>query len=597
MPWDVATTVTTFAISSASVHTLPFNIIRASAKVLAAVTAQVQTISLTPKTQKGRKLLWLFMLYPPFLLIQTDVVERGKQIWSEKVGSQKPAQHPIEALIEKSTAEYSAMLERQSKTLEAATEEYRNRYRREPPPGFDQWFAYAKKVKAPIIDEYDLINEMLEPFWNVDPSVIKKYIQEVADNDDGSLHKFRVVNGNYDTTYDDDYMGNQIKNYLHDVIKHVPDVEFIINGLDEPRVILPSDLEEKGRNGETGELEFHDLGSRATWNVTTENCRAGSSSWPLTTHSTKGSINTFGLPFVQDIKADKQICQHPEYEDMHGLFISPASFYYTAQPVPILSQCAPSTFGDILYPSAYYFDRYDDGAYDDESDPAWEQKRRTLYWAGSSTGSNAVNSTPAHTTWQHSHRQRFVSLANGLLNSTVATFLTETAPGLWKPFQSREILRELYDAKFTSFPQCDEEECVAEEAFFHLYEHEDAERAYQSRFIFDLDGNSFSGRYYTLLGSRSVVLKQTILREWHDERLYPWVHYVPVSLAMDELPETMRYLALTERGSRRAKTIAETGRRWKGQSLRREDAGVWMFRLVLEYARVLDEGRDGTRLE
>jgi hypothetical protein len=88
------------------------------------------------------------------------------------------------------------------------------------------------------------------------------------------------------------------------------------------------------------------------------------------------------------------------------------------------------------------------------------------------------------------------------------------------------------------------------------------------------------------------VLKQTILREWHDERLIPWVHYIPVSLSMDELPEIMRYLTSHEDGKRRAKEIADAGREWHGKALRGEDFTIYLYRLMLELARIMDPNRE-----
>jgi hypothetical protein len=60
---------------------------------------------------------------------------------------------------------------------------------------------------------------------------------------------------------------------------------------------------------------------------------------------------------------------------------------------------------------------------------------------------------------------------------------------------------------------------------------------------------------------------------------------------MEELPEVMRFLALTKRGGEVARSIAEKGREWKERALRREDFGVYWYRLVLEYARLMDGRR------
>lgn len=47
--------------------------------------------------------------------------------------------HPIYELISRAEAEWAAKHERASKTLEEAVFEYRRRYKRAPPKGFDLW--------------------------------------------------------------------------------------------------------------------------------------------------------------------------------------------------------------------------------------------------------------------------------------------------------------------------------------------------------------------------------------------------------------------------------------------------------------------------
>ena len=89
-----------------------------------------------------------------------------------------------------------------------------------------------------------------------------------------------------------------------------------------------------------------------------------------------------------------------------------------------------------------------------------------------------------------------------------------------------------------------------------------------------------------------MVLKQTVLREWHDERLIPWVHYIPVSLSMEELPEIMRYMTSDKDGMRRAREIADASRDWHGRVLRREDFTIYLYRLMLELARIMDPKRE-----
>lgn len=76
-------------------------------------------------------------------------------------------------------------------------------------------------------------------------------------------------------------------------------------------------------------------------------------------------------------------------------------------------------------------------------------------------------------------------------------------------------------------------------------------------------------------------------REWHDEHLVPWAHFIPVSLSMKELPAIMRYMTAHEQGKKRAQEIAEAGRDWHGKTLKKEDSTIYLFRLMLELARVM----------
>ena len=61
-------------------------------------------------------------------------------------------------------------------------------------------------------------------------------------------------------------------------------------------------------------------------------------------------------------------------------------------------------------------------------------------------------------------------------------------------------------------------------AYFPIHAPEPRNSSFKYTLNFDIDGNGHSGRFYRLLNSRSLPLKQTVFREWHDERLEPWLH-------------------------------------------------------------------------
>lgn len=47
--------------------------------------------------------------------------------------------HPIHALIQNATMKWDNLVQKQSKTLADAVKEYKRRYNRNPPKGFDDW--------------------------------------------------------------------------------------------------------------------------------------------------------------------------------------------------------------------------------------------------------------------------------------------------------------------------------------------------------------------------------------------------------------------------------------------------------------------------
>ena len=146
----------------------------------------------------------------------------------------------------------------------------------------------------------------------------------------------------------------------------------------------------------------------------------------------------------------------------------------------------------------------------------------------------------------------------------------------------RESLRELFDVYFSHIGQCDPEDCEEQQNFFHIAPMAAQQDAWKWKYLLDVDGNAFSGRYHTFLRSNSVVFKLAIFREWHDEWLHPWVHYIPLSLELEEVAETMRFFRYEPDGDKYAKRIADESKRWANRVLRKEDLEVWFFRLLLE---------------
>lgn len=67
------------------------------------------------------------------------------------------------------------------------------------------------------------------------------------------------------------------------------------------------------------------------------------------------------------------------------------------------------------------------------------------------------------------------------------------------------------------------------------------QQQYRYKYLPDVDGHSFSGRWRAFLKSTSVPLKATIYAEWHDDRMVPWVHFVPFNASYKDIYAVMEY--------------------------------------------------------
>ncbi|KAG5773567.1 hypothetical protein H9Q73_012040 [Fusarium xylarioides] len=166
--------------------------------------------------------------------------------------------------------------------------------------------------------------------------------------------------------------------------------------------------------------------------------------------------------------------------------------------------------GDILFPSPAYVE--EEFQYDKTHDIPWSEKKDNLYWTGSTTGGYVLDDQ-----WRNHQRQRFVTLAQNL-GQQEHTYLREKNDVI-SSIKSWFLNTRLYDVGFTRIFQCDRKFCRDQSTFFNVKPWADKDAAFHSKLAFDLDGNGISGRYYKLLSSNTLPLKQTLLREWHDERI------------------------------------------------------------------------------
>ncbi|PGH04842.1 cysteine dioxygenase [Polytolypa hystricis UAMH7299] len=527
--------------------------------------------------------------------------------------------HPIAQLVENARTKFDGITSRQSRTLKQAVEEYRRRYKIAPPPNFDAWFKFAQKRGVQLIDEYDTIYHSLLPFWGLQPQMIRERAREAIGFDnaivgvmtrDGKVAK--IVNDN------DSPLWAALSDMLQPFVQYLPDMDLAFNTHDEPRVIVqhgdlqrlvsravdtalprvakntsprnawsprPSDVNKGDRVQQFRITRFNKFAHQPGWTSSRSSCPADSPARNLDEQPADNvTAYAYGeLGFVYNTTALSDICHTPSLKYTHGFFDRPNAFDVVHDLFPVFSQSKVSSFQDILYPSPWYW--LEKVPYDAAQDFAWDSKKDQMYWRGSTTGGFSRAGG-----WRRQHRQIFVKGINGV---TKAKVLERGIDDAWHLKEvPRDTCRNMFDVRFMLVGQCDVEDCKAQTEFFDLAERAEQREAWAYKYLVDIDGNAFSGRYYAFLRSNSLVYKLAIFREWHDEWLHPWLHYIPLSLKGDEHVESVRYFVEEEEGRPQAALLAKQSKEWAQKALRNEDLEVWFFRLLLEYGRIVDDNRD-----
>ena len=521
--------------------------------------------------------------------------------------------HPIYQLITEAERDWESLKARQSSSLADAVAEYRRRYRIPPPPNFDKWYEFAKNKGVQLIDEFDTIFHSLLPFWALEPSTIRGRAREALGFDNALLGLLIRDGQAVNIEGGDEWQQKATVGMMKTFVQYLPDMDLPFNKHDEPRVIVPHDdltrlvskatdesmpaalANKSPRNAWSGRpkdvndgkrfpevriTRFNRFAHQPTWTPSRQSCSTDSPSRALG-ESTADNITSYAfseIGFVYNKTAFSDICMSPSLRESYGFFDRPNAFDIVHDLFPIFSQSKISSFQDILYPSPWYW--AGKVSYDEEKDFDWDKKENKMYWRGSTTGGFSRDGG-----WRRQHRQRFVQKINALGSAKVLAkqVAADGTTAEWKVKEvSRPDHKDIFDVKFSHVGQCDPGDCDAQREFFDVVEPAGQQDAWAYKYLLDIDGNAFSGRFYAFLKSMSLVYKVAVFREWHEEWIRPWVHYIPLSLKGEEYVESVRYFVQEEEGKVQAPRIAVQGREWAGKALRNEDFEVWFFRLLLE---------------
>lgn len=514
--------------------------------------------------------------------------------------------------------------------------------------GFDKWYDYATSRGSVVIDDFDQIYNNLLPFWALPPNQLRDMTHQLVTNPFNDIGAISIRDGvarvqeGIKPTHA--WMVLGAAEMIGKFSEHLPDMDIAFNLNDEPRIAVPwerySVLKHQAMahsfpgdnvlNGwsknraqgwgpiepahQTNETIFTD----AAWSnifdryvsaVCPPSSKARSQRIWNRHDICMSCIRPHSLgQFPADWNVATDLCHQPDLEKLHGFIMAPASFKVSQELVPVLSQSSVAGFSDILYPSPWnYMDKVKYDPSDEFPDVAYREKANTLFWIGSTS-----EGVSRRGEWRGMPRQRFSHMINNNTLNKVSVLLPANESGAYSyqimdgtaPRDQLGLNTEVHLAgPIIRCDDCDEQQQEMNTSSWVPFQNH-----WANRYLFDLDGAGFSGRFLPFMQSRSIPFKTGLLRQWLDSRVTPWLHFVPVDIRLHGVWSTLAYFAGVDAnvgspdgGSRRIKMephdiqgewIAEEGRMWAEKAVRKEDMEIYFFRLLLEWGRLTDDKRD-----
>lgn len=225
--------------------------------------------------------------------------------------------------------------------------------------------------------------------------------------------------------------------------------------------------------------------------------------------------------FVSDLYNASDCCLHPENIRIHSLTGNFGVGPRATNIWPLFSHCKTSLFADIVVTPLEQFWA------EVGKDTEWEEKPdNMILWRGSTTGSRYNRNT----VWRAAQRNRLNLLTNsGSTSITKRVYTTGMDNYTLADYDESlgRLNRQLFDILFTGAPiQCDQQDGSCDAMKHHLAfasqtMGQDQQRTY--KYIIDVDGNGWSGRFHRLMATKSAVLKSTAYTEWWSDRIQPWL--------------------------------------------------------------------------
>ncbi|KAJ7143768.1 glycosyl transferase family 90-domain-containing protein [Mycena epipterygia] len=532
--------------------------------------------------------------------------------------------HPIFELAERAEAAWAAKLAAASTSLRAAATEYTRRYARLPPRGFDKWWAYATAHSVPLPDEYDQIDRDLAHFYGMDPVDLQRIQRDwEAHADSYTIGKDTDDEGismlNSTLPVDEAVRlelstgGFQIIELLVEVERDIPPFRAVFSPHDNPNLVTDYQLKQQALEAAAAGTYIDIANPPPPKHGWLAACPPFSPAQldALPVPFDAGNPNTAPpSTFIYAHRAAMDPCLHPAHLASHGAYLA-----HGAGPAPhrvLVPQFSYSTtplHHDIrpALPLNWVSDDFPQEGRPPPLGHAWAERRdERLQWRGSNTGIWHAGDGR----WREAHRIRLAALGNGMgsanlsvlpgggeISSTAHQARSRTPVGAPQEVPRARYVPALLDVAFAQAPvNCESAQCAVLQSLFEFRAPHDLRTAGRYKYVLDVDGNGWSSRFKRLMNSGSLIFKATAYPEWFTDRIAPWVHYIPIQNSYVDLLDALVFFRGDPAGAGAhddmARRIAAAGREWSRRYWRKEDLTAYMYRLFLEYARVMSTDRE-----
>ncbi|KAK7018924.1 CAP10 domain-containing protein [Favolaschia claudopus] len=421
-----------------------------------------------------------------------------------------------------------ALYARQSTTHEQATSRYTLKTGRSPPQNYDQWFQFAQDKSS----FYQLAQTDPGFFQRrLDMEYNMKGMANITIKNGKLIMPVQQSGAYYPTwavTFDQ-------------FAAHLPDMTFLINSHDQARVVF----------------NFRDPDARLkALNLVEEEPFSQSPHPTSNWFREQSGCNTPRVPdgFFTSTNDDS------------AFFISTPKTEFTTDLYPVLSMSKVSPcFADILFPIEYFYERaWWSGKFAWPNNIEWKDKSSKLYWRGTSTGGFIFG-----TNYREFPRFKLAEFAyrhSDLIDARITGFSDE----LCGSECDKAAIIEEYNITGSGDPREDE---------------------YKFKYLLDVDGNAFSGRFHGLLRSGSLVFKATLFEEYFNDWVRPYEHYIPVLPDWSDLLEKLEWAKTHDD---EARLIQERGMEVGRRVLTDNQNDCYFFLVLLEWARLQEISRNAT---